>query len=398
MDNLIILYISYLIQIPDTSDSQLRGESVGYHLSRPNDFETQTSVAECPAPSVILIPATPVDPKMIPTSDECSSDFQPKHQNLENVSSELSSISIKTTSAASNPSMSRTSSAKSRRSSKSSMKADKKSKISRSFGNLSKLSSKIQSDVTGENKSPEKSSKRSIKLMNKKSMRLKSDDCQEDTNSDANSGKAKNNFYKVLDKIRGISRRSSLRSGGESSGGGQSEFLASISRMSDSRIVENWLLSIDDDQVSDDPPPLETLGPPEARPDQATPTNQEFDTDRKATIQIDNEKQIFKFSSNDSSEEDVLEDNEHFDRRQSMFKPVGYGRQISESSEYTTDTHDTNEIAQMTAINTIRNTSNIFTSVGDELKKVNLSPGSDTTFRHLATVSSIIEVWCYSSS
>ena len=162
--------------------------------------------------------------------------------------------------------------------------------------------------------------------------------------------------------------------------------------MSDSRIVENWLLSIDDDQASDEPPPLETLGPPDTRLDQTTPTNEEFDADRKATIQIDNEKQMFEISSDDSSVEDGFEDKDNFDRRQSMFKPVGYGRQISESSEYTTDTHDTNEIAHMTAINTIRNTSNIFTSVGDELKKVNLSPGSDTTFRHVATVSSIMEV------
>ena len=87
------------------------------------------------------------------------------------------------------------------------MKTDKKSKLSRSFGNLSKFSSKTHSEdkdsATGEDKSPGKSSKRSIKLMKIQSMRLKHDDCQDETNSDGNnSGKAKNNFYKVLDKIR----------------------------------------------------------------------------------------------------------------------------------------------------------------------------------------------------
>ena len=49
---------------------------------------------------------------------------------------------------------------------------------------------------------------------------------------------------------------------------------------------------------------------------------------------------------------------------------------MSESSEYTTDTHDTGEIAHETALNTIRNTSNLFTSCGEEIKKITLSPAS----------------------
>ena len=94
---------------------------------------------------------------------------------------------------------------------------------------------------------------------------------------------AKNSFYKVLDKIRGVARRSSavsdqatdhsaglmVTTGASGSGGGQAEFLASMTRMSDSRIVENWLLSIEDDQLSE-PPPLETLTLPESRTDQKT--------------------------------------------------------------------------------------------------------------------------------
>ena len=88
---------------------------------------------------------------------------------------------------------------------------------------------------------------------------------------------------------------------------------------------------------------------------------------------------MFELRSDDSSEGDgdvFADPQEASDRRRSMFKPAGYGRQVSESSEYTTDTHDTGEIAHVTAMNTIRNTANIFTSVGDELKKVTLSPGS----------------------
>lgn len=124
---------------------------------------------------------------------------------------------------------------------------------------------------------------------------------------------------------------------------------------------------------------------PEARLDQTTPTNETIDIDKKATIIINSEKHTFEISSDDSSVIDVFEDVEIPDRRQSMFKPVGYGRQVSESSEYTTDTHDTGELAQMTALNTIRNTSDIFTSVGDELKKVNLSPSSQSNFSSTAT-------------
>ena len=231
-----------------------------------------------------------------------------------------------------------------------------------------------------ETRSSEKSqsskfSRRSIRLVKKKSI-IGVDNAQiHETNSEGNIRKLatkKNSFYKVLDRLRGLSRRSSVISAGESQrSGGQSEFLASISGMSDSRIVENWLLSIDDEQISE-PPPLESLGVPESRLDQRTPTNETFDVEKKAT---DSHKTAY-ISSDDSSVADVFDDKEQFDRRKSLFRPVGLGRQVSESSEYTTDTHDTGEIAHETALNTIRNTSNLFTSCGEEIKKITLSPAS----------------------
>ena len=206
----------------------------------------------CPSsgPSLRLIPATPVDINLSPPSANklASSEFS---------SDKGRSNSTNTTSVLSNASMLRTPSAKSRRSSKSSYKTEKKSKGSTSFGNLSGYSFKTQSSEkeTSENRSDSKSkssisAKRSIRLLKKKSFKVEHDEIKMESGSDTNIRKVavKNSFYKVLDKIRGVSRRSSLRSGGESSGGGggQQEFLASISRMSDSRIVENWLLSIED--------------------------------------------------------------------------------------------------------------------------------------------------------
>ena len=68
-----------------------------------------------------------------------------------------------------------------------------------------------------------------------------------------------------------------------------------------------------------------------------------------------------------------------FARRCSRFDGRAFGRQISESSEYTTDTIDTGETAHVTAINTLRNTSYLFTSEGNEMRKVNLSPPSPTS-------------------
>ena len=269
-------------------------------------------------------------------------------------------------------------------------------KSSTSFKSLTSIKSHGSSEKEvkiASDKSPTKSSKRSIRLVKRKSMRLETEGSNCESGSEGNIWKAatKNSFYKVLDRIRGLSRRSSVMSAGESSrSGGQSEFLASISGMSDSRIVENWLLSIDTDtdQVTPDmapdtsePPPLETLSlltVPQNRVDQTTPTNVEFDGERKAIEDAENPKTTYYLSSEDSSVADVFEEKEQYDRRQSMFKPVGFGRQVSESSEYTTDTHDTDtgEIAHVTALNTIRNTSDIFTSYGDEIKKVNLSPAS----------------------
>ena len=71
-----------------------------------------------------------------------------------------------------------------------------------------------------------------------------------------------------------------------------------------------------------------------------------------------------------------------------MFKP-SFGRQYSESSEYTTDTHDTGETAHVTALNTLSNTGEMFTSVGEEIKKVTLSPSGQTVFRPITSYNDV---------
>ena len=262
----------------------------------------------------------------------------------------------------------------------------KKSSHSSSLSCLAKYSfKKSQSDKekSGEKQSKSrKSIKKSIRLMKNQSMR-KTDSLQ-DSQSEGSIAKLpsnKSSFSRVLDKIRGASRRSSVMS---ASSGGQAEFLASISRMSDSRIVENWLLSIEDDQLQEPPPPpLECLTLPSKRCDQATPTNEHFDSDLKAT----ETRPTFELSS---EEDDLgLEDQEMLNRRRSMFQPVKFGRQYSESSEYTTDTHDTGETAHVTAMNTLSNTGQMFTSVGEEIKKVTLSPSSQTVFRPIPSANDV---------
>ena len=259
----------------------------------------------------------------------------------------------------------------------------KKSTHSSSLNCLAKYSFKKNSgdkEKSSEKQSSKsrKSIKKSIRLMKNQSMR-KTDSLQ-DSQSEGSLAKLtsnKSSFAKVLDKIRGASRRSSVMSG---SSGGQAEFLASISRMSDSRIVENWLLSIEDDQLHEPPPPpLECLAVPSKRCDQTTPTNEHFDSDLKAT----ETRPTFDLSSEEEEEEEDLEldEQEMLNRRQSMFKPVKFGRQYSESSEYTTDTHDTGETAHVTAMNTLSNTGQMFTCVGEEIKKVTLSPSSQNVLK-----------------
>ena len=230
-----------------------------------------------------------------------------------------------------------------------------------------------------------KSIKKSIRLMKNQSMRKT--DSPQDSQSEGSLAKLtsnKSSFAKVLDKIRGASRRSSVMS---ASSGGQAEFLASISRMSDSRIVENWLLSIEDDQLHEPPPPpLECLAVPNKRCDQTTPTNENFELDMKAT----ETRPTFDLISSEEEEEDLgLEEQEMLIRRRSTFQPVKFGRQYSESSEYTTDTHDTGETAHVTAMNTLSNTGQMFTCVGEEIKKVTLSPSSQTVFRPIPSANDV---------
>ena len=322
-----------------------------------SDRPRQLTIA---GPALRLIPATPVENNPEIDSDTGQSQSNSTH-----------------TSAVSNQSVSRTSSAKSRTSL---MSTGRKNFHSASFSSLMKKStSDKEKEKSGQ---PKKSIKRSIRLVKNKSMRAEG---VQDTHSEGSIGRLskKSSFSRVLDKIRGVSRRSSVMSG---SSGGQADFLASLSRMSDSRIVENWLLSIEDDKMVEPPPLLETISVPSARCDQTTPTNELFDSSIKAT----EVKPTFELSSEDSSSREELGERETLDRRRSrtMFKPL-FGRQYSESSEYTTDTHDTGETAHVTAMNTLSNTGEMFTSVGDEIKKVTLSPSSQAVFRPIPSFNEV---------
>ena len=390
----------------------------------------------CPVagPALRLIPATPVDPSMNtnimnrldslekPSTNSVSSTV---HSDL-TVEIEVSSSSKTTPNLSRNTSIhdknidttiSRSSSVKSRsRASSFSVKAAsdllKSGKASET--KLSKKSSLKSSPIQSFKKQQAKNSKRSeekpsptpslvrsnttekqfskksstlqksIRLVKKKSMRK--GESVDDSCSVASPGKVqkKNSFYKVMDKLRGMSSRRSSMVSGES--GGQIEFLDSISRMSDSRIVENWLLSLDDDQQNpepvDGPSSIDlstsenfdkSLNPPKSRTeDMVTPTNEHFELDTKAGA---SEKNKIIFDLNFDDDMSNL-DEEKLTRRNSKVNGRNFGRQISESSEYTTDTHDTGETAHVTALNTLRNTSSIFTSEGDEMRKINLSPPS----------------------
>ena len=140
-------------------------------------------------------------------------------------------------------------------------------------------------------------------------------------------------------------------------------------RTPDTSIVEDWLLSIQDLQ-----PELQQGGGLQAGParhDQAvTPTNEEVELESKAT---GSETNRILFDVSCSEEESDCEaarggaergGAERGGRAGSLFR-----RQVSESSEYTTDTHDTGEVAAVTALNTMRNTSQLFTSEGDRCRE-----------------------------
>ena len=391
-----------------------------------------SSVSVMPSgPALRLIPATPVDPSMNTNitdrmdslekpSSGSSTVFSDQTVELEVTNSSKTSPELTRKPSLLNKNidhtLSRSSSAKSRTSSystqtisdlqKSETVSKSKSSTKTSIRSSTKGSYKSQQGKTGKkeekwaspdpslvrsssdcnSKQSKKTSsiKKSIRLVKKKSFRREG----EETTSLTSPGKIqkKSSFYKVMDKLRGISRRSSVLSGGS---GGQAEFLDSISRMSDSRIVENWLLSLDDDQQSVDVeegpssldiPALEeaekgkNLLQPKSRTDElVTPTNEHFEPDTKA-ISSEANRIVFDISTEDLS--NFEDNNEKCPKR---FNARNFGRQVSESSEYTTDTHDTGETAHVTALNTLRNTRSIFTSEGDEMRRSTLSPPSPSS-------------------
>jgi hypothetical protein len=200
---------------------------------------------------------------------------------------------------------------------------------------------------------------------------------------------SKNSFSRVISRLRGIGRRSFSHEEGATSG--QVGFLDSISKMSDSDIVENWLLSLDA-QSPEVEPPEQLLRPVSGctRSQGVTPTNEPFDPDTTAVNEDLEGRRVCRISESSvagevgvpdpsrilfhqppSSEDEESGGELQTERRPSSAPPnrQGYGRQVSECSEYTTDTHDTGETAQETARNTITNTQASFTSQGEEIRK-----------------------------
>ena len=249
-------------------------------------------------------------------------------------------------------------------------------------------------------KAADKSRKRSIKVVRKMSVVVKADSVKSQSSqpdsfpgvkscrsSKGGGVSRRSSFYRVLDVLRGaVGRRtSSSRQQQLAPPGGQTDFLASISKMSDSRIVEDWLLSLDNQA---EPEPVEVPGGDEgllkvegSRDEGLTPTNELFEHYRKAEAEeVKSHRILFAVAS--SEDDESLPDDGRAARRPSSAPPTrpgnsgrpGYGRQVSECSEYTTDTHDTGETAKETARNTAINTQPSFTSEGDEIRKG--GPGS----------------------
>ena len=109
----------------------------------------------------------------------------------------------------------------------------------------------------------------------------------------------------MIDKLRfGFRRRSSVQAPG------QADFLDSISKMSDSRIVENWLLSLDEDAAA----PVEVVEVPDkllrvsesssSCREGLTPTNELVEHDRKANGS-EPERVLFQFAASSEDEESV---------------------------------------------------------------------------------------------
>ena len=209
----------------------------------------------------------------------------------------------------------------------------------------------------------------------------------------------KNSFYRVMDKLRGMGRRPSQ----VTTVRGQGDFLSSLSAMSDSRIVENWLLSLDEksaapvetEEVLEETEVLEAsnsfLKVSESSSEDhggITPTNEMFENERKAgDLEVQARRTLFNLPS--SEDDDSLAE-EAADKRRPMSAPparAGFRRQVSENeSEYTTDTHDTGETAQVTARNTKINTLPSFTNEGDEIRKGGIQP----SFRPISFTSTVI--------
>ena len=178
---------------------------------------------------------------------------------------------------------------------------------------------------------------------------------------------ARSSFYRVIDRLRQLGRRTSSTS----SASGQVDFLDSLTKISDSRIVENWLLSLDEESAAPVEEMLESsmLSVEETpREEGITPTNELVEQEEKVAGAKPDQRMLFQLPS--SEEDESAEECERRRRPSSAPpRPPGFGRQMSECSEYTTDTHDTGETAQVTARNTITNTNASFTSVGDVIRK-----------------------------
>ena len=170
--------------------------------------------------------------------------------------------------------------------------------------------------------------KASVRLLKKKKLvRNHSADDTPSEPSPISSKQKKNSFKKVLDKIKGVQK---ILNPELEAPKGQNDFLEHFDKISDTKFVENWLMSIDDDS---------------------------------AKVEIEDSEQIVD-EGNCSLKDSTLG---------TLNRVLLLERQISNDSKRSVDTHDTGENSEITALNTVHNSNPKFTSEGDTIRNKNAS-------------------------
>ena len=168
--------------------------------------------------------------------------------------------------------------------------------------------------------------KASVRLLKKKKLvRNHSADEALSEPSPISSKPKKNSLKKVLDKIKGVQK---ILNPELDAPKGQNDFLEHFDKISDTKFVENWLMSIDDDS---------------------------------AKVEVEDSEQIVD-EGNCSLKDSTL----------GTINRV-LERQVSNESKRSVDTHDTGENSEITALNTVHNSNPKFTSEGDTIRNKNAS-------------------------